>query len=211
VVSGALRTLTPSRVEPSEVRRVTEEVLAGPAFDAAEPGLFQRVLWWALERLARLIELLGQGDGGTIVGAVILAGAIGAVVIIAVVLLRRVRRDPGVDAHATGFGGRTAQDWHELARRAEAAGEWDAALRCSYRALLSELVAAGITDEVVGRTARDYLRDVTDAAPAAQPPLTWMTTAFEATWYDRRPVDPTDLDTMRSAADEVRRAALVTR
>jgi hypothetical protein len=211
VVSGALRTLTPSRVEPSEIRRVTEEVLAHPAFDAAEPGLFQRVLWWGLERLSRLVELLGQGDAGTIVGTVILAGAIGAVVIIAIVLLRRVRRDPGVDARATGFGGRTARDWHELAQRAEAAGDWDLALRGSYRALLSELVAAGITDEVVGRTARDYLRDVTEAAPAAQPPLAWMTAAFEATWYDRRPVDPTDLDTMRSAADEVRRAALVAR
>ena len=210
-MSGALRTLTPSRVEPSEIRRVTEEVLARPVFDTAEPGLLQRVLWWVLERLSRLVELLGQGDAGTIVGTVILTGAIGAVVIIAIVLLRRVRSDPGLDARATGFGGRTARDWHELAQRAEAAGDWNLALRCSYRALLSELVAAGVTDEVVGRTARDYVRDVSEAAPDAQSPLTWVTDAFEATWYDRRPVDAGDLAAMRSAAAEVRRAALVSR
>jgi hypothetical protein len=211
VVTGALRTLTPSQLDPSEIRRVTEEVVTRPAFDAAEPGLLQRFFWWALEQFVRLIELLSGGGGGAIVGTVIMVAAVGAVVIIAVVLLRRVRRDRGIDARVTGVGGRSAQDWHALARQAEAAGDWDAALRCGYRALLSELVAGGVTDEVVGRTARDYLHDVTDAAPAAEAPLTWMTSAFEATWYDRRPVAAEDLHAMRNAADEVRRAALVAR
>jgi hypothetical protein len=211
VVIGALRTLAPSQVEPTEIRRITEEVLARPAFDAAEPGLFERLVRWALDQLVRLIELLSQTGGGVIVGTVILVGAVGAVVIIAVLLVRRVRRDPGVAARGAGLGGRSAQDWHDLARQAEAAGDWDVALRCSYRALLSDLVAAGITDEVVGRTARDYLHDVSEAAPDARSPLTWVTDAFEATWYDRRPVDAGDLAAMRSAAAEVRRAALVSR
>jgi hypothetical protein len=210
VVSSLLRPLAPSGVEPSEIRRVTEEVLTQPRYDAAEPGLLNQLWMWLLDRIARLIASLAAGDGGTIVGVAILALALGVTAVAVVLLLRRVRRDPGVAAPA-GIGGRSGQDWRELARRAEAAGDWAEALRCSYRALLADLVAAGVTDEVVGRTARDYLHDISAAAPEAEAPMTWVTEAFEATWYDRRPVDASDLDAMRRAGEGVRRGALVGR
>jgi hypothetical protein len=210
VTSLLLRPLTPSGVDPSEIRRVTERVLAQPKYDAAEPSLAARILMWILGRIARLLDLLSVGDRGSIVGVVILALAVGVTIFITVRLVRRVRKDPGA-ASVAGIGGRSATDWWELARRAEAAHQWDEALRCSYRALLAELVAAGVTDEVAGRTARDYLRDISGAAPAVEEPLTWMTDAFEATWYDRRPVAASDLDAVRRASDDVRRGALVGR
>lgn len=210
-MTSLLRTLTPSGIEPSEIRRVTEQVLARPQFDPADPGLAQRIWTWLLQAIGRLIFLLGEGDGGTIVGLVILVLALGATAFITVRLLLRVRKDPGAVAATAGIGGRSAKDWWELARRAEAAHDWDEALRCSYRAVLAELVAAGVTDEVVGRTARDYLRDISAAAPAAEAPMTWMTEAFEATWYDRRPVAASDVEAMRRASDNVRRSALVGR
>ena len=205
------RALTPSQIEPSEIRRVTAEVLARPDLQDAGPGLLQRAQRWGVGQLARLIDLLGQGAGGRVVGTVVLVAAIAALVVLTLLLRRRVRRDPGAAARPTGIGGRSARDWEALARRAEAAGDWAGALRCGYRALLSELIAAGTTDEVIGRTAREYLRDVSDAAPAARQPLAWITGAFEATWYDRRPVDRDDLAELRRASDEVRRAALVRR
>ena len=189
---------------------MTEEVLAQPRYDAAEPGLFSQIATWLLDRIARLFALLEAGDGGTIVGVVVLALAVGVTALLVVRLLLRVRRDPGVAAVA-GIGGRSAEDWRELARRAEAAGDWAEALRCSYRALLADLVAAGLTDEVAGRTARDYLRDISAAAPEAEGPMTWATDVFEATWYDRRPVDASDLAAMRRAGEGVRRSALVRR
>jgi hypothetical protein len=210
VVSGFLRALEPSGVDASEIRRVTEQVLAGPRYEPARPGLVERILVWLAERIANLIAGLQAGDGGTIIGVVVLALAIGVTAFLVARLLLRVRRDPGVAA-PVGIGGRSAEDWRELARRAEAAGEWAEALRCSYRALLAELVAAGVTDEVAGRTARDYLRDISEAAPAIEGPMTWMTDAFEATWYDRRPADASDLAAMRRASDDVRRGALVRR
>lgn len=207
-MSSLLRPLTPSSVEPSEIRRVTEQTLAQPRFDVAGPSLPERLLLWILDRIASLLAQLTAGGNGTTVGWVILVLAVGVTMFIAVRLLLRVRRDPGVAA-VPGIGGRTAEDWRERGRRAEVAQDWAEALRCSYRALLAELVAAGITDEVVGRTARDYLRDISEAAPEAAAPMTWMTDAFEATWYDRRPVGAADLDAMRRASEGVRRGALV--
>jgi hypothetical protein len=209
-VSSLLRPLTPSGVEPSEIRDVTEQVLAQPKYDAAGPSLWLRIWVWLLDKVARLIELLSAGDRGTIIGLVIVGLVLGVTAFITVRLVLRVRRDPGVMATA-GIGGRSAKDWWELAARAEAAHDWDEALRCSYRALLAELVAAGVTDEVAGRTARDYLRDISAAAPAVEEPLTWMTDAFEATWYDRRPVVASDLEAVRRASNDVRRGALVGR
>lgn len=210
MTGSLLRPLAPSGVEPSEIRRLTEQVLAQPRYDAAEPGIVTRLWTWILDRTAELIARLAAGDGGTIVGVVILVLAVGATAFLAVRLLLRVRRDPGAAAPA-GIEGRSAEDWRELARRAEAAGDWAEALRCSYRALLADLVAAGVTDEVAGRTARDYLRDISAAAPAAEEPMTWATEAFEAAWYDRRPVDASDLEAMRRAGERVRRGALVGR
>jgi hypothetical protein len=210
-VIGALRTLTPSDVEASRIRQATEEVLGSPTYREAQPGIIERAIMWVIDALARLIFGLRAGDGGTIVGIVLMALAIGVTVFIAILLLRRVRRDPGTEGVTVGIGGRTAADWRRLAEQAEATGEWDVALRCRYRALLADLVAAGVTDELVGRTARDYLRDVTEAAPATERSLTWVTEAFEATWYDRRPVAASDVDAMRAASDDVRRHALVRR
>ena len=208
---GAQLTLTPSDVEADRIRQATEQVLGNPAYREAQPSIIQRALMWLVDALARLIFGLRAGDGGTIVGVTLMAIAIGVTVVIVVMLLRRVRRDVGTEGVTVGIGGRTAADWRQLAEQAEAAGEWDVALRCRYRALLADLVAAGVTDEVVGRTARDYLRDVTEAAPATEQSLTWVTEAFEATWYDRRPVAAADVEAMRTASEDVRRHALVKR
>jgi hypothetical protein len=211
VVIGPLLTLTHSDVEASQIRRVTEQVLGDPRYREAEPSVIQRAIMWVIDALARLIGQLRAGDGGTIVGVALMALAIGVTVVIVVVLLRRVRRDAGTAGVTAGIGGRTGGDWRRLAEEAEDAGEWDVALRCRYRALLADLVAAGVTDEVVGRTARDYLRDISDAAPATEQSLTWVTEAFEATWYDRRPVAASDVAAVRTASDDIRRHALVKR
>lgn len=208
---AALAALEPSRIAPSEIRRVTEQVLAQPRFDEARPGLVQRFLTWVLDRIGRLLELLGQGDGGVTVSTVAFAVVVVLMALLTVLLLRRVRRDRGIATAVTGLERRSAGEWYALARRAEASGDWASALRCTYRGLLSELVVAGVTEEVAGRTAREYLRDIADAAPDAGRPLRSVTDAFEATWYDRRPVDAADLDAVRSAADDVRSATLVDR
>ncbi len=201
--------LTPSALDAAEIRQAVDRVLSGPAYAEAEPGLLTRGVRWLLEQVAELVsQVISAGGDG--VGVVLLAALIGSVALIVWRLLRRIRRDRGRPARPGGLGGRGAQDWQADAVRHEGAGEWAAALRCHYRALLAELVAAGMIDEVAGRTARGYLRDVVGAAPDAAEPMTAVTTAFEAAWYDRREVTDADVAALRHAVTAVRRRVLVT-
>ncbi len=201
--------LAPSDLAAERIRQVTERVLAGAEFTGAQPDPVTRASRWLLDRLAELLTALVSSGGGPL-GLALLTGALVVVGLVGWQLVRRVRRDRGVRRPRAGvIGGRSAADWTADAERAEATGAWPQALRCHYRALLADLVAAGMLDEVPGRTARGYLRDVGDAAPDAVGPMREVTRAFEAAWYDRRPVTATDVDALRTAADAVRRRVLV--
>jgi hypothetical protein len=197
--------LTPSDLAAERIRETTAQVLAGPDFADARPGVLDQAARWALDRVGELLAAIIAGGGGPL-GLALLAVALVALGLIVASLVRRVRRDRGRPVpRPDGIGGRSAADWVAEAERAEAAGAWAAALRCRYRALLADLVAAGVLDEVPGRTARGYQRDVASAAPAATRPMREVTRAFEAAWYDRRPVDAADVAALRDAADAVRR------
>jgi hypothetical protein len=184
--------LTPSDLAAERIRETTAQVLAGPDFADARPGVLDQAARWALDRVGELLAAIIAGGGGPL-GLALLAVALVALGLIVASLVRRVRRDRGRPVpRPDGIGGRSAADWA-------------AALRCRYRALLADLVAAGVLDEVPGRTARGYQRDVASAAPAATRPMREVTRAFEAAWYDRRPVDAADVAALRDAADAVRR------
>lgn len=199
--------LTPSNLGAEQIRQTADRVLGGPAYAEAEPGLALQVARWLLERSAQLASAITSAGGG--VGVVLLVVTVGLAVAIAWRLLRRIRRDRGHPVRPGPLGGRGAQDWRGDAARHEAAGEWAAALRCHYRALLADLVAAGMIEEVAGRTTRGYLRDVVAAAPDAAEPMTSVTAAFEVAWYDRREVTDVDVAALRAAVAAVRDRALV--
>lgn len=200
--------LTPSDVDPEQVRQATAEVLARREFDAGRPGLLERWGRAAVDAIADVISSVPAG-AGRLAGVVVLAVAVALIALIVWWLVRRVRPDRRGPARAGRIDGRGAQDWHADAERHAAAGAWTAALRCHYRALLADLVTAGLVEETAGRTVRGYLQDVRDAAPRAEPAMTAVTEAFEAAWYGSRPVTRADVDALRSAADTVRRCVLV--
>lgn len=202
--------LAPSDLGAERIRQATDRVLAGPDFTGSQPGLITRASRWLLDRLSELLTAIVSGGGGPL-GVALLTAAVVALGLVTWQLVRRVRRDRGIRPPRPGAtGGRTAADWTVEAERAEAAAAWADALRCRYRALLADLTDAGVLDEVPGRTARGYLHDVADAAPGAAGPMREVTRAFEAAWYDRRPVTASDVDALRTAADAVHRRALVT-
>lgn len=196
--------LTPSDLDPGQVRSVTERVLAGPEYRSADPGLLAQGWRWLLDRVSAVLDAIATAGGGRL-GLAILLAMVAVVALIGWRLVRRVRRDRGGRPRPDGIGGRAAQDWRQAAARAEAAGQWPEALRCHYRALLADLITAGLIDEVAGRTARGYLADVATAAPDAAPAMATVTDAFEAAWYDRRPVTGQDVAGLRDAAGAVLR------
>ena len=200
--------LTPSDLDAGAIRGAAERVLSGPAYEQARPSSLERVATSVVDAIARVLDAL-VSPGGSGVGIGMLAAAVALVALIAWRLARRVRRDRARRAAPAQIGGRTARDWEQDAERHAAGGAWGEALRCHYRALLADLVAAGMIDEVAGRTARGYLREVTAAAPDATEAMTTVTEAFEMAWYDRGDVTATDVTDLRVAAATVRRHLLV--
>jgi hypothetical protein len=92
---------------------------------------------------------------------------------------------PEVRAAVPGTPRRPAADWRAEAEAHERAGAWRPAVRCRYRALVAELAARGLVDEVPGRTAGEYRHQVRRNLPDAAADFAGATELFELAWYGR--------------------------
>ncbi|MBW3601764.1 MAG: DUF4129 domain-containing protein [Actinobacteria bacterium] len=193
--------------DPERVRRIVDAILSRPEYAATEPSLVDRARLWVLESLGRLLDLLFSGGRASLLGTVVLALAVLAMTVLAVRFLRGVRRDPERAAAVSEPAGRTARDWLGDAARHEDARRWRDALRCRYRALVAELAAAGLVDDVPGRTSGEYLAELSRRAPGAGPPFDGATRAFETAWYGGAPVDPGSVRMLADGARHVLEAA----
>ena len=185
------------------MRRVTAEVLARAEFVEARPSLWQRALNAVGDFVGRILELLGSGGRGSVIGTLILLGLCAVVAVLLWRFSRRVQRNPASSVAATDPIGRSSHQWREEAGDHEAAGRWRAALRCHYRALIADLAAAGLLEEVPGRTSGEYLRVVTDDLPLAADAFAEATGAFESAWYGHAEVAADDVQRVRAASSNV--------
>lgn len=185
-------------------RATAQEVLAQPQYAEAEPNLLERAWQAIVEALGELIDQLGGVAGTEWIGAAVLALGVGVVAWVIVVGLARLRPSGDAGEAAVSLEGRDASDWRAEAADHEAAGAWRAAVRCRYRELLAELVAAGRVDDVPGRTPREYLAQASASEAGLHEPVAVATGAFEAAWYTDAPVGPDDAARVAAAADDVR-------
>lgn len=192
---------------PERAREAAEAVLARPEYAEARPNLLERAWQTVVDWLVELLSGLDGLPGVEWVGLAVLAAGAAAAGWLASIALRRVRRSAGSGEVPVALEGRDAAAWRAEAAAHETAGAWRKALRCHYRALLAELVAAGRVDEVPGRTAREYLAQAAAGDPALRAPLGAATDAFEAAWYGHAPADREQAARMAAHADEVRRLA----
>jgi predicted lipid-binding transport protein (Tim44 family) len=185
------------------VRRVTAEVLARAEFVEARPSLWQRVLSAVGDFVGQILELLGGGGRGSVIGTLILLGLCAVAAVLLWHFSRKVQRDPASRIATTDPIGRSSRQWRAEAGEHEAAGRWRAAVRCSYRALIAELAAAGLLEEVPGRTSGEYLRVVADDLPLAAAAFTAATRVFESAWYGHADVSGDDVRQLRAASQRV--------
>ncbi len=189
------------------MRETVAEVLAQERYEALQPTLIDRVWAEILSLVGRVLALLeGTGQAG-IIGTVVLLVALAGVAYLVIRLLRRVRPGGASDEPDIGLAGRSPRDWAKEADEHEQARRWREAVRCWHRALVAELAEAGLTEEVPGRTAAEYSADVAVSVPAAAASFASATASFERAWYADAAVGPEDVDAVKGAADEVRRAA----
>jgi len=182
--------------DPAEVRETADRILARAEF-GDQRSLLQRAWDWVFEQLDQFVGTLLGGSGGDVFGwaVVIVLAAVAA--FFAVRFTRGVRRDPASAPGVAGATRRPAEDWRADAEAQERAGDWRAALRCRYRALVADLAGAGLVEEVPGRTAGEYRRQVLTSVPDRAGDFAAATDLFEAAWYGNRP----------AGADEARQVA----
>lgn len=182
-------------------------MLSRPEFAGAQPRWWQRLLQWIFDLLDRTFETVGAGGRGSVIGVAVLLLVAAAVVLVVVRMTRSVRRDPGRDLALDVGIGRTPREWIAESAEHERAGRWRDAVRCRYRAQLAELAAAGLVDEIAGRTSGEYLAAVRADVPTAADAFSDVTRRFETAWYGHGDTTAEDVRAFAQAAARVTAAA----
>jgi hypothetical protein len=191
--------------DPQQVREVVREVLSRPEFRPPRRSLTERLFDWMLELIGRLLAALGGSGAGGIVGLILLALVLAGVGVLAARFSWGLTPRPEVAAAVPGGRRRSAAEWRAEAEAHERAGAWREAVRSRYRALVADLAARGLVEEVPGRTAGEYRRQVGRALPEAATDFAGATELFEVAWYGRSSTGAGDAAHLRDLADRVLR------
>lgn len=209
-VSGAAATppaapadLPAPRDDPAHARRAADDVLARPEYRVPAPTLAERVQRWVADLVDRVVGAAIGGGGAAWIAWSLLVLALAVVGVLGTRFARGVTPESRQSAGSSAPRLRTADDWRLEAEAHERAGRWRPALRCRYRALVSDLAAGGVVDEVPGRTAGEYRAAVGVAAPDVAPEFAAVTEAFERAWYGSAPTTADDTAHLASLADRV--------
>ncbi len=184
-------------------REAIDAILARPEFAPEPRSWAERARDWVLDQLGELLQAMLDAGAGGVVGWSVVAVLALVAVLLALRFSRGLRADPTVSL-STGSGPRRpAVDWRADAAAHEAAGEWRAGLRCRWRALVADLAGRGLVEEVPGRTAGEYRRQVADALPTASADFDAATALFEAAWYGEHPADADQAEHLRRLSERV--------
>ena len=188
------RTLPPPAASGSSIRGAARQILSRPEFQRPPKPWPQRVLDWVGRLFNRVADVSGPGS---IVGVIVVVVVLALVVLLLVRFGRTVQRDPSSGVRIAGDVGRPAVDWRGEAAAHEAAGRWRDALRCRYRALVADLAARGLVDEIPGRTSGEYRAEVESAEFGE------ATDLFERAWYGAADAGPNESERFAGLADRV--------
>ncbi len=179
--------LPPPERTGDEIGQHVDEILSRPEFQEPPKTLYERIVEFVNELITETLGAVLGGGRGTLVGLVLLALLVAALVFVWVRFAPTMSRDPGVRGDGTTVDERrTARDWAAEADAAAAEGRWRDAMRCRYRALIARLAERGVIEEIPGRTAGEYRRDVHLSLPSASTAFGEATDLFEAAWYGGR-------------------------
>ena len=143
----------PLEVTREEGRRRAIEELSDPVYGQSEPSLLDRILMW----LGEFLDWLGRAGEGVVPGGWLLAGVLLVllVLVIAMIFYLRPSRNRRVEAPLHEGEARTAADHRALSERAEAAGDFAAAVTERLRAISVDLEDRVIISPRAGRTATE--------------------------------------------------------
>jgi hypothetical protein len=168
---------------PDGVRRVARDILARPEFRPPPQSPIDRVRQWLAQKLTELITNLLRGSGLTWIGLLAVVAVTSGLVYLAVRAARGTTGNPVHRGYAVLGATRSTADWLAEAAACEGRGDWRGALRCRYRALVADLAARGLVEEIPGRTTGEYRAAVQRNLPRAAEDFGAATDLFEVAWY----------------------------
>jgi hypothetical protein len=203
----------PIRIGRDEARRRAAEELAKAKYGGTPEWLVELADWadrWA-GRIAELIIriLLERGQGGGVNWGFLLA--VGIVLVAIALVVWRVglprwrprRRDGAVVLDST----RPAADYRALAEEHAARGDWAAAVRDRFRALVRELETQAILDVRPARTAWEAAYRASQVLPTCREALHTGAESFNAVVYGDHPADAAAYQQMVAVEEQVTAAA----
>lgn len=203
------RQLPVPEADPDRVRERADVIMDRAEFSDTE-SILDRALRWLSELISGLFDALSDGGAGWVVGVVILAGLLAAAVWLVARLRPLSTRSSGGSAPIAvslvpgdADDQRSADAWAVEAERLAAAGRFEEALRARYRALLAGLFETGVLDDVAGRTAGEYQRELACAIPEVAPRFDELTGRFEIVWYGADEASEADVDRFTDAAEHL--------
>lgn len=198
----ALLADVPVDITAPDARDAANRELSNPAYHAAQPSVFGRVLEWLYNRLLDLLNATAGALPGGRAGLVILA--LLAIVIIIVVrwrvgALRRSHRSPTVSLDAPA---RSAAELRRAADEAFARGDRTQAVLERFRAITRDLAQRGVLEERAGRTVDEVAAEAGARLPEHSAELAVAARIFDEIVYGGRSARDEDyhrlvhLDTM---------------
>ncbi|GAA1152126.1 hypothetical protein GCM10009583_22720 [Ornithinicoccus hortensis] len=167
--------------------------------DYHRPESFVRkAVGWLLERIDGLIEIL-PGSSGL---STLLLGAVLALVLVAVgFAVRGTRRgsrlrEPGARP-VLDEPGMSAQDYRDRAAAAVRAGDWDAVLLDSYRAIAAGAEERTLLDELPGTTAHEVAVGLRGPFPQHADQIGQAADLFDAVCYGDQHTDQQEAERVR--------------
>ena len=171
--------------DADEARRWARDELAGQVYAESRPGLFSRAVSWLLDRLSSLEVPVGTGSRVTIVLLLLL---LALAVVVAVRLAgpaRLARRQALPDV--LGSSARSSIEHRSRADDHARHGEWAAAVRERFRAVVRSLEERALLTDVPGMTADEVARAAARLLPTVAGDLTAGARLFDDVQYGGRP------------------------
>ncbi|HSK24534.1 MAG TPA: DUF4129 domain-containing protein [Egicoccus sp.] len=198
----------PLQHDPARLRDTARDLLARPPFGTEDPGPVTDVLL----RIRAWVAAALDAALGAVVGNQVLAWAVvGLATAVLVVLVsrwgRHLRREPGSRPTLSGPTRRSSGAWLTEADDHARAGAWDAAIRCAYAALVTQLAEQELLEDARGLTVGEIDRTVATAATQRAGSVAAAGRAFEDAWYGHRRADREGYERVLDALDGVRAGA----
>lgn len=192
-------------IEPDAARERALEILDRSEFQEPEPGRLGEAWDSVWEWLGDLFSFpIGSGGGGVasaIVWVLLLAAIVGLVWVLATNRWRTGgRREVRPTVTASTVAGKTAVEWDAVADQAERQGDWAAAVRARYRAVVARLADRRLVRSRPGSTSGEHRADVAQKWPAGEDPFTDAAERFDEVWYGGSDAGPADSDDLKSLA-----------